>query len=519
MDTPTSSKAEDINHAEHAVDGKDVVHVTPEDNKRIVRKIDLTILSILVWTYFLQILDKSTLGYAALFGMREAAGLVGSQYSSLGSMNAIAQLVWMPFSSYFIVRVPPRIFMPAIVFCWGASLCGMAAAKNYPSLVATRFLLGLFEAACLPLFAVITSVWWRRAEQPLRVCMWYGTNGVATMVGSAMSYGLGRIQSDVLDSYQIIFLVTGFMTVLTPIWIVWKLDNNVEDARFLSPIDRKKAALRVKANKTGSSANAASYQWSQAREACLELKTWLFFCMALLLNIGASVANVFGPLILSGLGFNRYTTSLLNIPFGAVQIIAIVAASYVAWRFQNKCYMLLALVVPVIVGLVLLYVLPVETSGSGPLILGYYLIGALFGANPLIISWISANTGGSTKKSVTLSSFNAASAAGNIIGPYLFKQVDAPRYLPGLRACLGIFVALFAVIILQVVNLTWLNRRKAAERVRKGLPAYPHDVSMDLKYRGDDADADVVVDGVERAPEVPDEDLTDKQNEMFVYVL
>lgn len=67
---------------------------------------------------------------------------------------------------------------------------------------------------------------------------------------------------------------------------------------------------------------------------------------------------------------------------------------------------------------------------------------------------------------------------------------------------------------MQVVNLTWLNRRKAAERVRKGLPAYPHDVSMDLKYRGDDADADVVVDGVERAPEVPDEDLTDKQNEM-----
>jgi MFS family permease len=407
--------------------------------------------------------------------------------------------------------------MPTIVFCWGVALCGMAASTNYASLVATRFLLGLFEAACLPLFAVITTVWYRRAEQPLRICMWYGTNGFGTMIGSAMSYGLGHIKSEKLHSYQIIFLVTGLITVVTPAWIAWKLDNNVGDARFLTPVDRKKAAERVKANKTGINATSNSYQWSQALEACLELKTWLFVFMTLLLNIGASVSNVFGPLILAGIGFDKYKTSLLNIPFGAVQLLVIVIASYVAWRFSRKSYMLMGLVLPVIVGLALLYTLPVSSSNTGPLLFGYYLIACLFGANPLIISWISANTAGSTKKSVTLSAYNAASAAGNIIGPYMFKESDAPRYLPGLKACLGIFVALFCCIALQVVNLTWLNRKKTAERIRQGKPANPHDVSMDLNYHGEDAD--VARNVAEQTAGQDDRDLTDKQNDMFVYVL
>jgi MFS family permease len=48
----------------------------------------------------------------------------------------------------------------------------MGFSKSYASLCATRFLLGLFEAACLPLFAMITSQWYRRQEQPLRVATW-----------------------------------------------------------------------------------------------------------------------------------------------------------------------------------------------------------------------------------------------------------------------------------------------------------------------------------------------------------
>jgi MFS transporter, ACS family, DAL5 transporter family protein len=119
------------------------------------------------------VLDKSVLGYGAIWGLREDCNLTGSQYSLVSSIAAIAQLVWLPFSSWLMVRVPHRILMPVLIFGWGTAQACMGACSSFGGLMATRFLLGLFEAACLPLFSVITSQWYRRAEQPMRVAAWY----------------------------------------------------------------------------------------------------------------------------------------------------------------------------------------------------------------------------------------------------------------------------------------------------------------------------------------------------------
>lgn len=149
-----------------------------------------------------QILDKTILGYSALFGLKEDTRLVGNEYSLVGSVAPIAQLVWQPFSSVLIVKVPPRVLMPVLLFGWGLAQACTPAAHRFGGLMAARFVLGLFEAGCLPLFSVITGAWYRRSEQPLRVAAWYGTNGLATMVASALSYGLGKINSPVLASWQ-----------------------------------------------------------------------------------------------------------------------------------------------------------------------------------------------------------------------------------------------------------------------------------------------------------------------------
>jgi MFS family permease len=178
------------------------VPLTEEDSKRIRRKTDKTILIVLCWVYFLQILDKTVLGYGATFGLKEDTGLTGNQYSLVGSIAPIAQLCWQPFSTWLIVRVPHRILAPCLVAGWGIAQSCMAACHSFGGLMATRFLLGLFEAGCLPLFSIITAQWYRRAEQPLRVAAWYSTNGLATIIAAALSYGLAHIESDILKEWQ-----------------------------------------------------------------------------------------------------------------------------------------------------------------------------------------------------------------------------------------------------------------------------------------------------------------------------
>jgi MFS family permease len=105
-------------------------------------------------------------------------------------MTPIAVLAWPPFSSYVIVRFPARYLMTIFVLCWGLSEACMAAVTDYRGLYATRFLLGLFEAGCIPLFSMLTAQWYRRSEQPLRVCAWFVTNSLATIVAAILSYGL-----------------------------------------------------------------------------------------------------------------------------------------------------------------------------------------------------------------------------------------------------------------------------------------------------------------------------------------
>ena len=144
------------------------VIVTPADNKRILRKIDWAILPVLLTIYCLQSLDKTSLAYASVFGLIEHAHLEGEDYSWLGAIVYVAQLVWQPVVAYFLVKLPIGKFCATMVFCWGATLCGMSAARGFGGLMAARFLLGSFEASVAPTFIAIVQMWYRRSEQTNR---------------------------------------------------------------------------------------------------------------------------------------------------------------------------------------------------------------------------------------------------------------------------------------------------------------------------------------------------------------
>lgn len=122
------------------------VALTPENNSRVLRKIDLRILPLVLGIYFLQALDKATLAYASVFGLIEETGLVGLQYSWLGSVVYLAQLVVQPVVAYLLVKMRLGKFLAISVFSWGAVLSCMPAAHNFPGLLVCRLFLGAFEA-------------------------------------------------------------------------------------------------------------------------------------------------------------------------------------------------------------------------------------------------------------------------------------------------------------------------------------------------------------------------------------
>lgn len=313
-----------------------------------------------------------------------------------------------------------------------------------------------------------------------------------------------------LTLHTSLFLSTGLVTILTAPFVYWRLENDVQTASFLAEDEQAMATERLRANQAG--CDSRGWRWSQAKETFKDVKTWLFFVMSFCNSLGSQVPQTFGPLILRRLGYDDYTTLLLNMPFGALQYIVVLGVSWLAMTFRWRSLTLGSSLVPVITGLVILFALPKDSTNTAVLLIGYHLFSFMLGCNSLILSWIVANTAGQTKKSVTLSFSCAASSAGSIIGPLLFKSSDAPRYDTALKITLGVYIGMFWAVIIQVVNLVLLNRAQEKRRVAHEKPAKLYDHSMGPRY------VDVAVKNEPYVGSFAFADLTDKQNDEFLYV-
>lgn len=63
----------------------------------------------------LQSIDKTTLGYAAVFGLKDDAHLHGSQYSWLGALFYLGYLAWEYPTGVLLQKLPIAKFMSATV--------------------------------------------------------------------------------------------------------------------------------------------------------------------------------------------------------------------------------------------------------------------------------------------------------------------------------------------------------------------------------------------------------------------
>ncbi|OLN87698.1 putative transporter C757.13-like protein 2 [Colletotrichum chlorophyti] len=508
---------------------EDRVVVTPADNKRVLRRIDMVILPLMLFVYFLQGIDKSTLSYASVFGLIKDTNLVGDQYSWLGSVVYLAQLFMQFPLAWLLVKLPIGKFTSTMVAFWGITLSCMAAAHNFGGLFAARFFLGAFEASVAPSFVAITQMWWRRREQTMRISYWYAMNGFTNMFGSLITYGLGHIGSR-LKEYQIIFLFFGVITVVFSVVMFIFMPDSPVEAKFLNDHDKLIAIERLRMNQQG--VMSREWRWDHLRESLLDLKTWCWFTLIFSIAVPSGGISTFDPLIIQSFGFDSFQTILFNIPFGFVQLVATIGGSWIATKIHKKGPVIAGLCLPPIAGCVMLMVLPTDASQKAARLAGYYLISVYPAISPLIYSWSAANTAGDTKRKCTSAALFIGQSVGNVVGPLLYKPADAPKYTRGLTSNLALYCVIVVLVIVTSLYLAFLNRSHSKRRVAMGKSAVIIDTSLfsaeeaeKMKNAGQPAGADgheMAAAGETNAQDDVGarafENLTDLENEEFVFV-
>jgi nitrate/nitrite transporter NarK len=85
--------------------------------------------------------------------------------------------------------------------------------------------------------------------------------------------------------------------------------------------------------------------------------------------------STFGNLIIKSFGYTSFESILFNIPFGVIQIVAIIGGGWLATRFQRKGLVIVVFAFIAAIGTLMMILVPREKKGV--LLFGYYLVGSL----------------------------------------------------------------------------------------------------------------------------------------------
>ncbi|KAI9018501.1 major facilitator superfamily domain-containing protein [Phycomyces nitens] len=428
------------------------------EEKTLVRKIDLFVMPIICIIDFIQYLDKATINYAGVFGIQKDLNLQGTEFSFLGSIFYLGFLIFQLPNNYFLQRLPLSRYIGTLVLLWGTSLWCTAFATNFSQAAALRFLLGLFEAGIYPCLTLLISTFYRRSEQITRLSAFWIFNGLGFIVGGFITYGIGRMENlHGIAQWKWIMFILGGLTCLIGIAVFFflidhpkspYLNLNAEQEILVEERMRDNAVMRTR-----------NIKKEHIFEALKDVRCWCFCFACTLLNLQNGGMTVYSSQITVAFGYTPIEAVLSTVGIGAADIVYIIVAVYFVKKTNQTIYVACVTMFINNVGLLLLLVIPVPKLK----LIGLYLGWTYPAAYVLILTSITNNISGYTKKIFFNGLFMVFYTIGNFAGPYIANSSPAPQYL---GAMIGYIVANFGVIgflLLARWRMAIVNERRLSQ--------------------------------------------------------
>jgi MFS family permease len=393
------------------------------------RRIDLRLIPLLALLYCLSFLDRVNIGNAKIYGLEKATGITPSDYNWALSIFFIGYILAEIPSNLILKKIGPPIWISAVMITWGGVTMALAACNNAPSLLATRFFLGLSEAGLFPGAVYMISLWYTRTEIAVRNGLFFSTATLAGAFGGILAYGIAHLDgTGGLAGWQWIFIVEGGITVLVGIATYWLLPELPEKAKFLSPEERELVVQRLKID--AGPATETHFSWAQCKMAFLDVNVWIFLSGYVMGATSVFGLAFFVPSIVLSFGFGPVVTQIMTAPAYTIACITTIISAFSSDHHRERG---LHTGIPCFVaslGYVLLILTRNQTVIPRYIALTITLIGA-FASGPAYFAWFSGNIGGHTKRGVSIALIISLGSIGGAIGSQIYRADDAPLYVRG----------------------------------------------------------------------------------------
>ncbi|KAF7315919.1 MFS domain-containing protein [Mycena indigotica] len=437
-------------------------------NAALVRKQDVRIVPLAAAIYLLCFFDRSNIGNARVLNRETHNDLLSEthmtayQYTIALMVFLVAYAVFEVPSNYMLKKFRPSRWIAFLMLMWGAITMGIGGAKNYATVTATRFLLGVFEAGLFPGLVYYLTFWYRPEERSMRVAIILASATLAGAFGGAIAFAIGHMnQTQGLAAWRWLFILEGLPSCVSSVFVFYFFPDYPETASWLSDEEKKLSELRLRGQ--ASLASSKSMTWADAKATLTDWRLYAHYAIYFGVSPPFSSLSLFAPSITSGLGYTSLRANLMTVPPYAV---AYVVTILVSWSADHTNTRALHSGVSALVGAA-----GFIASGALPAHAYLHRYGCLivatsgsFASIPPLLGWLTSNLHSTAAAGLAIALNISFGAPGQIVGVWIYKADEAAKGYPtGHWTNAGLLLFAAAGCLLLSLYYRVLNSRRGED--------------------------------------------------------
>ncbi|KAG4259423.1 hypothetical protein FPRO04_03515 [Fusarium proliferatum] len=450
---------------------------TEEEEAKLIRKVDFTIMPLLVLGFFALQLDRGNIGNALTDFFMADVGITQSQFN-VGQQLLSAGIVLLEIPSNFILyRVGPAKWIGSQIIAWGLVATFQAFQKGLGAFLSTRLLLGLCEAGFIPAGLYTITRWYKRDETSKRFSIYFLGNMLASGASGLIAYGILHMRGiGGLGGWQWLFILEGIFTIFVGIlFILFFPDspfNPVSLFKFGVFTEREKEILAKRILKDDPSKIHAKPNVTK-EEFRSVMTNWRLIPHVLLTISALAPATTMGsysPSLVKSFGYERLKSNALVSIGSWALVVTNLLWGYLGDKLQMRGPL-------VALGIFMFWAFTIADrvmvfSPDGHTRFALLTLTHAFGWqwHPLNGSWMALNAGSAGERSITMAILIMSANTSGIIGSQLFQEHDAPLYKTGWTAIMALASVGLVMAVIANLQYFFLNGRRIG---RKGLKYSP----------------------------------------------
>lgn len=416
-----------------------------EDEKRVVRKLDLCVLPVVMVLYIVAFLDRVNIANVAISDFKRDLGLEDEEFNVILSVFYVSYIVLELPMTMAVRRYGPRLVLPTMAVLWSIVTLFTGFVTGYASMLAMRLLLGATEAGIFPGLNYYISTLYKRGEISKRICMLFVSIALSGAFGGLLAYAVFKMDGvGGKAGWRWLFIIEGLMSLVAGLLSYALLPNAAHTAYCLTEDEKCIAKDRLE---TGIVEEDAAGKGT--KEALASSLTWISGLVQLGANTFLFGFSLFLPTIVNGMGYKNTRVQYLIIPIYLLGATTYFLAASLADRFPKKTlYMILLASVPILIGYIILLTdhrPPVKYMATFLLSTGGYIVPGLN------ITWLCSIDSPRYKRAVAIGLNQTLGNIGGVIAGQIYRDQDSPDYIIGHAVSLASL--LFAASLISLIIL------------------------------------------------------------------